>query len=173
MLGDSMNGSHHNFDQPGHSSSKAAGRPGVIIVSNVLLYREGLAASVSRDGRLEVIAALGAADAFEALSDFSPDAVLLDASMDEGLAMARSLRANWPNLRAGRLRRRGRGEQLHRLRGIGARCLRRSQWLGERARDRGPGRAARGAEMLAPGHRDDLRPAGLAGRERGTKASSR
>jgi len=99
MFGGHMNGSHHNFDQPDRAGTEAVRTPGVVIVSNVLLYREGLAASLSRDGRLEVIAALGAADAFAALSGFAPDAVLLDASMEEGLALARSLRANRPNLR--------------------------------------------------------------------------
>lgn len=71
----------------------------VIIVSNVLLYREGLSASLARDGRLEVAAALTEADAGHSLAAFNIDAVLIDASMEPSLEVTRRLRAAHPHLR--------------------------------------------------------------------------
>lgn len=79
--------------------SSCTERPRVVIISNVLLYREGLAASLARDGRLEVAAALDAADALAAIGALNPDAVLLDASTEGALAMARQLRGSCPSAR--------------------------------------------------------------------------
>jgi len=73
--------------------------PRVVIVSNVLLYREGLVASLARDGRLHVVAALSAPDALVALATVPADALLLDASMPNGLGLARELRASYPAMR--------------------------------------------------------------------------
>ena len=93
-----MSWSRHGLDMPG-TGNRSAASPRVVIVSDVLLYREGLAASLARDGRLEVIAALGASDAPEALEELSPDALLLDASMERGLVLARRIRSDFPELR--------------------------------------------------------------------------
>jgi len=93
-----MSWSRHGLDRPG-AGNRPETSPTVVIVSDVLLYREGLAASLARDGRLEVIASLGESDAPEALEDLSPDALLLDASMDRGLALARRIRSDFPDLR--------------------------------------------------------------------------
>lgn len=66
--------------------------PKVMIVSPVLLYREGLAASLSRDRRIEVVATTDPAGAqAEALAS-APDAVLLDAASEGALTMARQLK---------------------------------------------------------------------------------
>lgn len=66
--------------------------PKVMIVSPVLLCREGLAASLSRDRRIEVVATTDPAGAqAEALAS-APDAVLLDATSEGALAMARQLK---------------------------------------------------------------------------------
>ena len=73
--------------------------PRVVIVSNVLLYRDGLVASLARDGRLDVVAALSAPDALVALATLPADALLLDASMPNGLVLARELRASYPAMR--------------------------------------------------------------------------
>ena len=81
------------------AETRAAQAASVIIVSNVLLYREGLAASLARDGRLQVLAALNASDALVALASYSPDVLLLDASMDRALSLARMLRTTRPMLR--------------------------------------------------------------------------
>jgi DNA-binding NarL/FixJ family response regulator len=73
--------------------------PRVVIVSDVLLYREGLAASLAGDGRLHVVGAVGVAEAPGALADLAPDAALLDAAMEGGLELARLLRAYHPSIR--------------------------------------------------------------------------
>ena len=72
--------------------------PKVVIVSDVLLYREGLAASLASDGRLQVVGAVGVAEAPGVLARLAPDAALLDAAMKGGLALARLLRASHPSI---------------------------------------------------------------------------
>jgi two-component system nitrate/nitrite response regulator NarL len=74
-------------------------RPRVVVASGVLLYREGLAASLARDGRLEVVARAAAADAMGAVAKLRPDAVLVDASLDDGRALARAIHAAYPAIR--------------------------------------------------------------------------
>jgi DNA-binding NarL/FixJ family response regulator len=66
--------------------------PKVMIVSSVRLYREGLAASLSRDRRIEVVATSDPAGAQAEVVASAPDAVLLDATSDGALAMARQLK---------------------------------------------------------------------------------
>ena len=66
--------------------------PRVMIVSSVLLYREGLAASLTADGRLNVIAITDPARATATAAACQPNAVVFDASGDEALAMARQLK---------------------------------------------------------------------------------
>lgn len=83
----------------------AAARPAiasfarVTIVSDVLLYREGLAASLQRDGRLAVIDLVGSTDALTVLARTMPDAALLDGGMEDFLGLARRIRAHLPDLR--------------------------------------------------------------------------
>lgn len=72
--------------------------PKVVIVSDVRLYREGLAASLASDGRLQVVGAVGVAEAAGALADLAPDAALLDAAMKGGLELARLLRVSHPSI---------------------------------------------------------------------------
>ena len=71
----------------------------VIITSDVLLYREGLAASLARDGRLEVAASVSGAEVLAAIARFAPGAVLVDASTADGLGVARRLHAECPSVR--------------------------------------------------------------------------
>jgi DNA-binding NarL/FixJ family response regulator len=73
--------------------------PQVLVASNVLLYREGLAASLRRDGRLEVVAAASCSDAFAVALKLAPSALLLDASTEAGLALARRFHAACPTIR--------------------------------------------------------------------------
>lgn len=93
-----MNWSRRNFDRVDQNAPRDT-RPRVIVVSDVLLYRHGLTASLERDGRLDVIAAISAADADVAAATRSPDALLLDASAEQGLTLARRLRSSCPALR--------------------------------------------------------------------------
>lgn len=73
--------------------------PRVSIVSDVLLYREGLAASLLRDGRLTVAGLLDSGEALPGIARQQPDAVLLDGAMRDCLMLARKIRAHFPNLR--------------------------------------------------------------------------
>jgi len=85
--------------EPNPDLVEASPAPRVVIASDVLLYREGLAASLARDGRLDVAAAVSGADALAAAAQFAPGAVLVDASAEEGLAVARALHASFPSVR--------------------------------------------------------------------------
>ncbi|HXA37531.1 MAG TPA: response regulator transcription factor [Phenylobacterium sp.] len=64
--------------------------PRVLVVSDVFLYREGLSASLSRAG-LNVVGAAPAARAEDAAQGI--DVIVLDASLDGALRLARSLSA--------------------------------------------------------------------------------
>jgi DNA-binding NarL/FixJ family response regulator len=93
-----MSRPHGHVDRVVHSDSEHV-RPRVIVVSDVLLYRHGLAASLERDGRIEVAAAISARDTHVALAAQPTDALLLDASTESGLALARQIRSSYPALR--------------------------------------------------------------------------
>lgn len=73
--------------------------PHVLVVSDVLLYREGLVASLRRDGRLEVAAAVSCPEAFAAALRLAPCALLVDASTQAGLALARRFHSACPTIR--------------------------------------------------------------------------
>jgi DNA-binding NarL/FixJ family response regulator len=66
--------------------------PRVMVVSSVLLYREGLAASIAADGRLNVIAMTDPVHAYSEASICSPQAMLVDVTTQESLAMARNFK---------------------------------------------------------------------------------
>lgn len=76
-----------------HQPNAIDGRlPKVMVVSSVLLYREGLAASLSADGRLQVMAITDPIHAASEAQTCAPDAVLFDATGTEALEMARRLK---------------------------------------------------------------------------------
>lgn len=66
--------------------------PHIIISSSIRLYREGLAASLKRDGRLHVVAVVSLDEAEETVLRLAPDALVLDASTSDGLALARQIK---------------------------------------------------------------------------------
>jgi DNA-binding NarL/FixJ family response regulator len=70
------------------------GTPTVTIVSDVVLYREGLAASLVRDGRVTVRDLVSGADALPIIARNTPDVVLLDGGMEDCLGLARKIRAH-------------------------------------------------------------------------------
>ena len=75
--------------EPDEARSRAfLDRPTVTIVSDVLLYREGLAASLQRNGRLSVLETVSGHDALPSISAQPPDAILLDGSIDDSLRLA-------------------------------------------------------------------------------------
>lgn len=70
----------------------------VLVVSDVLLYREGVARGLAQLGRLSIIDALAGADAVARLDSIDIDAILLDASVPESLVVARKLRVARPEV---------------------------------------------------------------------------
>lgn len=77
----------------------ATARPRVVIVSNVRLYREGVAISLSRNPVIDVIATTSASDAIMRMPELCPDVALLDASLVDGQSMLRHMRDSVPQLR--------------------------------------------------------------------------
>lgn len=81
------------------SSDRSQSAPRVVVVSDVLLYREGLAASLRRDARLQVTDVVNSHDLLDVIAQKRPDAILLDGAMAHGLALARTIRTQRPELR--------------------------------------------------------------------------
>lgn len=73
--------------------------PAVVIVSDVLLYREGLAASLGRDGRLNVVATTRREDALAALSQQRLDAMLIDGAATDCRSLAHRVRTVAPEVK--------------------------------------------------------------------------
>ena len=71
----------------------------VLVVSDVLLYREGLTASLKGEAGLEVIDAISGSGAVARVQVLAPDIMLLDASLRDGLALAREVRCLTPGVR--------------------------------------------------------------------------
>ena len=72
--------------------------PHIVVASSIRLYREGLAASLARDSRLEAAAIVGLDEALTTVERVRPDAVVLDASTSQGLTLARQLKSADPTL---------------------------------------------------------------------------
>ena len=78
--------------RPGPTGTPAPPIPKVMIVSPLLLCREGLAASLCRDPRVEVVATADPAGAPAEATLSAPDAVLLDATSEGSLAVAKQIK---------------------------------------------------------------------------------
>src|SRR5690348_8215129 len=85
-------------DGGNRDSRPLGGKLRIVIASSILLYREGLAASVTRHGRLDVIGQAHLGSAPEVAAALQPDALVLDASGGEGLELARHMKASAPGL---------------------------------------------------------------------------
>ena len=72
--------------------------PQVFVVSDVLLYREGLTLGLAQDGSVDVVGGAEAVDAPTAIAELCPDAVLLDAGLADGLALPRLLKTLVPGV---------------------------------------------------------------------------
>lgn len=81
------------------TSTATTNSPKVVIVSDVVLYREGLAASLARDGRLRVDGLTDGINGLTTILQMRPDAVLLDGAMDNYLPLARKISSAAPHLR--------------------------------------------------------------------------
>jgi DNA-binding NarL/FixJ family response regulator len=80
-------------EQPDTGAGHSRRCPHVIIASSIRLYREGLAASLVRDGRLKVSAVVDLDEAIITAERMRPDAVVVDASTGHGLLLARQLKS--------------------------------------------------------------------------------
>lgn len=90
---------HPSNSANGGGASALPDKPAVTIVSDVLLYREGLSASLLRDGRLAILDLVGGCDALPSVARQRPDAILLDGAMKDCLRLARMIRTHAPGLR--------------------------------------------------------------------------
>lgn len=70
----------------------------VLVVSDVLLYREGVAAGLARMGRLSIAGTASGEEAIGSIASVEVDAVLLDASSTEALAIAHALKTLRPEV---------------------------------------------------------------------------
>ena len=73
--------------------------PGVYLVTDVRLYREGLVSSLSRYPGIEVLGAGTRADAVRAMCTLRPDVVMLDLSSRDSLTLAQQVSPMLPALR--------------------------------------------------------------------------
>jgi DNA-binding NarL/FixJ family response regulator len=72
----------------------------VLLISDIRLYREGLAEMLARDGRLEVVGAeAGPAEAMDRLDQLGSVAVVLDVAIPEALTSVRTMAARCPAAR--------------------------------------------------------------------------
>lgn len=79
------------------AASASNGRlPRTLIISEVMLFREGLRASLSRIGSFEIVAAAAPDQAHAILAAQPIDVVILDASRRRSLGHAAALRTAWP-----------------------------------------------------------------------------
>jgi two-component system, NarL family, nitrate/nitrite response regulator NarL len=72
--------------------------PRVLVISDVLLYREGVASGLADAGMLLVVGAAGGHEALVAMTREAADAVVIDASTPDILGVARLLRMTWPRV---------------------------------------------------------------------------
>src|SRR5712671_3049332 len=82
----------------GHSA-EGAGRPRIFILSNVRLYREGLAVTLGRTNAVDILGAGAPPDAFARVAELLPDVVVLDSSLDDSLSLPRQMREIVPGIK--------------------------------------------------------------------------
>jgi two-component system, NarL family, nitrate/nitrite response regulator NarL len=74
--------------------------PQILIVCDVRLYREGLAQSLTSDGRVRVLGcAISVADALAQIRETPPDVVVLDVAIRNSLDLPRAMQATAPATR--------------------------------------------------------------------------
>lgn len=81
------------------ASLPTGGLPKALIVSEVMLFREGLRAGLARIGSFDVLAAAAPDEAHSIIESHAVEVVILDASRPSALAHAAALRAAWPRLK--------------------------------------------------------------------------
>jgi two-component system, NarL family, nitrate/nitrite response regulator NarL len=72
--------------------------PRVLVVSDTLLYREGVARGLAHDEKLIVAGVATGREALATMAEVAADAVLLDTAAPDALAVARKLKLAWPDV---------------------------------------------------------------------------
>jgi two-component system, NarL family, nitrate/nitrite response regulator NarL len=73
-------------------------RPRVLVISDTLLYREGIARGLALDEKLLVAGVTTGREALAMMTEVAADAVLLDTAAPDALAVARMLKLTWPGV---------------------------------------------------------------------------
>lgn len=89
----------HDDRHPLHARTCHTADPTAVIISDVLLYREGVRDGMLRLGGIEIVAAIGSAGVTDLLESPLPDLVIIDASRPATLAVARMLAQLAPSIR--------------------------------------------------------------------------
>jgi two-component system, NarL family, nitrate/nitrite response regulator NarL len=79
--------------------SPQVGSPHIFILSDVRLYREGVAMNLARNPTVEVVGMGPASGALASMVDLHPDVVLLDSSLVDSSALPRRMREALPQLK--------------------------------------------------------------------------
>jgi two-component system nitrate/nitrite response regulator NarL len=87
------------MDEPTAPRSSSAGSIHVVLVVEVRLYREGLAAALPNAGVTLAGTASNRSDARASVQKLQPDAVVVDVGMPEAFELMRELRADIPDAR--------------------------------------------------------------------------
>jgi two-component system, NarL family, nitrate/nitrite response regulator NarL len=69
----------------------AKGKPSAIIVSDVFLYRDGVAAGIAQLGEVNIVTVCGMADAIDTIAQHHPDMVIIDMSRPSSLLLSRQI----------------------------------------------------------------------------------
>jgi two-component system nitrate/nitrite response regulator NarL len=86
------------MDQHRDGDACVGARPAALVVSDVLIYREGIAAGLARIGDLEIVGAVSADELPAALSSGQVDIVFIDISRARSREAARAARALSPDV---------------------------------------------------------------------------
>ncbi len=70
----------------------------MLVVSDVLLYREGVARGLEQFGAMSIVGAAAGREAMDAMRETGADIILLDASAPQSLWFARMLKEVWPGV---------------------------------------------------------------------------
>jgi DNA-binding NarL/FixJ family response regulator len=83
----------------GSPSAGAAERPRIFILSDVRLYREGIAVTLGQTNAVDVLGAGAPPDSFARVAQLLPDVVVLDSSLDDALSLPRRMREVVPGVK--------------------------------------------------------------------------
>jgi len=83
----------------GSPSAGVAERPRIFILSDVRLYREGIAVTLGQTNSVDVLGAGAPPDAFARVAQLLPDVVVLDSSLDDALSLPRRMREVVPGVK--------------------------------------------------------------------------